>query len=79
MAQFRSLELTVEDKESLELLNDKFTELVEILQRLQDDSYQEWKATVEAQAGGWLKEHLFGAEKEDGSLVVNFNHEVGSR
>lgn len=75
MDQFQSLELVIEDKESVELLNDKYTELQEILDSMQQEAYNEWKSTVESEADGWLKEHLFGT-KEDGLLVVNFNHEV---
>lgn len=78
MEQFQSLELKIEDKEAIELLNDKYTELIALLDGMQDGAFNEWKNVVETEGDGWLQEHLFGESREDGSLVVNFNHEVGS-
>lgn len=75
MDQFQSLKLVIYDKESLELLNDKYTELMEILETMQQDAYKAWTATVSKNADMWLQENLFNFTN-DGLLVVNFNNEV---
>ncbi|ODN03963.1 Dynein beta chain, ciliary [Orchesella cincta] len=78
MEQFKALELVVDDKEASELLQDKFTELSEVLDKMQEDTFKEWKGNVDSEAGEWLKENIFGTNPIDNSLVVNFRSELYS-
>jgi len=76
IADFKLLELPIEEAEDTQIMFEKAAELTEILNKFKDQTFEDWCAKMKSEAPTYLDEPII-TRPDPSTVNVNFNAEVG--
>ncbi len=77
VAEFRMLELPIEEADDTVIMLEKFAELTDVLNTFKEDTFLEWTDRMRNEASTYVEENII-VRPDPSTIVVNFNAEVST-